>query len=609
LLWAQAPAPAPAAAGAIGVTEAADGKGYKYLVPVASLWGDGKAAIRQREAYANVRKILNGEQPLAADNRSYFENYYNLYQFPFMTLTTDKELKTLPEERQRFIRDHLELSGRQAEVHGLLISLTLDTMTRILRDEKFHPAVRYNAMMIISSLNDQEPVRVGGTPTLPIPMVRALPIILEEFKRPQNSDAIKVAALLGLSRHLEWENEKTQAFPPMPAQLRKDVIAELIAFAADWEAPEGRSPEGHLWLRRRTIEALGFAAAKKPDAEIADALDALLKDETEPLSLRCAVAAAIGRISYQAPAKVDSQAMAKELGYLALVACETELNRATTMKKDEEDHALRLQGQIPDPTSGTPVPMSVRGTPGGGGLSGEGRMTMPGPGGGGMMPGPGGVRGGTGTADSGGYGVGYDPSLEDPKAYRFDLVRRRIRQELYCVQLGLLGGEDHPPPKSKGGAPTPPTPPAGGAAGAGGAGGGTTSGGPAAPKAEPRGIFVATPAAEKQFVDDVYLRVRSLIEVVETKAVDLSNLEKELRKEMKNLETTIGRKVPPPVTVAAATATDDVGGAGGAGATKGGKPGTSKAGVKGTKPGKTAPVMPGKGPKTAPMGKAAAGAS
>jgi hypothetical protein len=259
---------------------------------------------------------------------------------------------------------------------------------------------------------------------------------------------------------------------------------------------------------------------------VADALDQLLHDNSEPISLRCTIAVALGRMNFQAPAKLDTLAAAKELGYLALVACDAELNRVKELKQMETDRAARMSGQIQTGSGsgggaegfGDPMPM-------GPGTGLQGAVGAP-PGGVGMpMPGVGG----------GGFG-GADVLLAaDPKGYRFDVVRRRIRQQLYCVQFGLTGGEDFIPGKA------PVTPPAGS---------------PEAIKMPPRGMNAfAKPGDEKKYVSDVYDKVRKLVDVCENKATDMATLEKELRKNMKSLEA-ITKKLTPAPTPAGGVSPD-----------------------------------------------------
>ena len=161
-------------------------------------------------------------------------------------------------------------------------------------------------------------------------------------------------------------------------------------------------------------------------------LDKILRDANEPLSLRCTVATALGRLNYQAPAKLDTVGTAKELGYLALVACDSELNRIKTLRTTELEREARLSGQSQGGGS------SPYGDPMG---AGGGAYDMPMGGG----SGPPGVIPGSGGYGSIGAGA---PTVQDPKGYRFEFVRRRIRQQLYCVQMGLTGGEDFTPGKA-----------------------------------------------------------------------------------------------------------------------------------------------------------------
>jgi hypothetical protein len=470
-----------------------------------------------------------------------FREYYQTYLFPLMT--TPEGLKTIAKDRQDFLRD-LQ-AAKSPEAHREIVDLTLATMKNIVQDN-YRPTVRYNAMLLIDSLNDQEPNNLGVPQTLPEPMRAATRFILEQFQKQDNPDSIKLAALLGLARHLEWENFKEPPSTPMQPAVKAEIIKSLTVLAEEKQPPPGRDSEPHNWMRRRAIEALSMTCLKRPDEGIAATMDKLLKDESEPLNVRFTVATVLGKMVLQPPAKIDPVATAKELGYMALLACENELTRAENYRKTEFEREARLTGTYSPElgygsgegsTMGMPGP-GMRGGPGGyGGADGGVRPLRPAAGG---MPGDG--YGEPGTA---GY---VDPSTLDPKHYRVEYLRRRIRQQLYAVQLGLTGGEDHVPPKT--------TP-----------GGGTATSNPtvttaaSGQKAEPKGVFaVAKTKAEKDDVDAVYYRVRKLIEAVEAPGpeADFHQLIKDVRKDMKPLETLIGKRVPPPgaATVQAANPDD-----------------------------------------------------
>ena len=506
------PCSAQAPAGRSRAPQAADESGYKIMVPTKTLASDKVAESKFRTL---VQNVLKGSLPLA-ENQAKFDSYYTWFSFPMMTQTTPEAFKELPERRNRFFRTELEIAT-SPEAHAHLVDLTLGEMTAIVQDT-YHPAVRYNAMLIISSLNDQEVVRTGSDKRVPEPMQRALPIILAEFQRPENSDAIKVAALIGLSRHLEWDPHRAAGSNPIPAALRTQIINELLTLVQAKDPPPGRDAEGHVWFRRRAAEALGFACYSKLETPVADAFDQILRDATEPLALRCTVATSLGRLNYQAPAKLNTMDTVKELGYLALVACDAELNRLKSLKETESERTARISGQSRASGSGDGF-----GPMGGG-------MAEPPMGGGGMRP-PGGMPGG----DIGGPGFGGDNAMfaaADPKGYRFEFARRRIRQQLYCVQFALTGGDEFDPKRPPAANGTTP-PPAG-----------------QEQKLPPRGMNAfAKPGDEKKYVVEVYSKVRDLANVCESKAVDLASLDKELRKTMKGLEGITKKLAPPPAVI------------------------------------------------------------
>jgi hypothetical protein len=228
---------------------------------------------------------------------------------------------------------------------------------------------------------------------------------------------------------------------------------------------------------------------------------------------------ALGNLNFQAPAKLDTVNTTKELGYLALVACDTELNRLKELKQTETERTARMSGQVQGSSSnggggesfGAPDPMG-----------GDAAFAPPMPGTGSNSTPPGYAPPGGGAA--GGFGGSMGAvATTDPKGYRFDVVRRRIRQQLYCVQFGITGGEDFNPSK----------PPVGAVSSI------------VEAKLPARGMNAfAKPGDEKKYVSEVYDKVRKLADICENKAVDMATLEKELRRNMKPLEA-ITKKLSP----------------------------------------------------------------
>jgi hypothetical protein len=354
--------------------------------------------------------------------------------------------------------------------------------------------------------------------------------------------------LLGIVRHLEWDNFRGPAQAPTPAidpARRAAIVTALLNLAQQKDPPAGRSAEGHEWFRRRAIEGLTHAGYYKADAEVSAALEALLKDESESLAIRCAAATAVGKMAYQAPVKLEPTPTAKELGYLALLACHKELTRVTELNKLEYDRLSRLQGP-----SGGGYGGGYGGGMDGGGMDGgggggammprpgggagnaetyagprPGGSVRPGAAGGGMMPdgGMGGGMMGSGMM-GGGYGGAQTPA--DPKQYRFDYIRRRIRGQLYAIEVGLVGPDGFQRYLASQKADNTPVP-----AGAGGAAATQATG-------SQRGIVVlAKDKAEKDYVKNVIDGVVKLAKAVENTDTSFADLDKELRKQMKPLES------------------------------------------------------------------------
>jgi len=469
-------APAFAFAQAEGPT---DPSGYRVLPPVQKFLDSPSEEIRVK---GHVKGVITGKN-LLSDNQTMFDAYYNRHFFPMMTRTDPKALEELPEDRYRFIREHLE-SATNADVHEHVVDLALANLTPIVQNN-FHPAVRYNALIIIGSLNQTEAVRIGGTKATPEPHIRALPVLYAEFTRAENTDLLRVAALVGLVRHMEWDAFRAT---PIPAAQRTAVIKALVELASQKEPPEGRTAEGHLWMRRRAIEALGYSNWSKAEPTVVEALNAFLTDKDEPLDLRATAAAAIGRSNFVAPTKMEVATTAKELGHLAVVSCMSELDRVTKLKEQEEERKKLMGNRT-----------------GGYGGSGYGGSE-------GMMPPYGGMPGMDG-------GLLGGAAAQDPKGYRLDPLRRKMRSRLYGVQVALTG-------------PT----------------------GDATPT---RGAErLAKTPAEKDAVKKIRDNLEKVIAVIETPEQTMEDFEKDLRRALKPLDD-LTRAAKPAVAPAADIPADE----------------------------------------------------
>jgi hypothetical protein len=420
---------------------------------------DAKTA-RNRER--EVRGILSGTTPLSG-NETQFDEFFTKYLFPSWTLTSEASLSALAKEREKFLT---ELGRAVPQAHDRAVDLAFTHMVRFAKDPDLHPGSRYNAVLLLGALNAKEPDRSPGNKTNPEPLPKALPELVGLYKDAAQSDAVKVAALLGILRHLEWDSFRKQS-PQMAEAAKTDIVSELIALAQATKPPAGRSEEGHTWMRRRAVEGLMFAALPGTTKQIADVIEKLIANKDEPIALRCTAADSLGRLDYKDPVLPAAEPTARELGYLALVACNSELVRLEDVHKQDD---LRTKSTSRFGGIGGGMGGMGGGAAGGampGGASGgamKGGMMSPGMAGmGGMAKGPPNMVGKTGPTAMMGKKKDKNAKKSEPKAvapldmmggrdllahadtkaYRLDNARRRMRAWLFAVQMGL-GDEANP---------------------------------------------------------------------------------------------------------------------------------------------------------------------
>src|SRR5262245_26332573 len=292
-----------------------DAAGYKTLE--SEIDPVYKNAKELRDRGTKARSILSGATPLSG-NEALFDEYYTKYAFPSSTLTTEANLGALAKNRENLLR---EIEKATPQVHDRLADLAFTHMLRIAKDPDLHPGARYNAVLVLGALNAKEADRVNKTNPEPLP--KALPELVGLYKDADQSDAVKVAALLGILRHLEWDSYRKQT-QPMTEADKAAIVTELIALAEATKPPAGRSEEGHTWMRRRAVEGLMYAALPGTTKPIADVIEKLIGSAADPVALRCTAADVMGRLDYKDPVVPAPEPSARELGYLALVACNAE---------------------------------------------------------------------------------------------------------------------------------------------------------------------------------------------------------------------------------------------------------------------------------------------
>ena len=371
---------------------------------------------------SRVRSVLRSGKVAGAD-KEFLDNYYNKYGFARWSLPAN--YSRLPGLRKDLVND---FRSSKDQSRAYLNSMSLNFFSK-MATVNVHPAVRYNAMLVVASLNSKD----AGTRDPAVPLSEALPVLLSSVQDEKQIDAVKVAALRGIWRHA--------ALGITDEQVRNDVIAMASTLAGSKSAP-GRTAEGHAWMRRRAIDILGTLGIPGDDSETAKLLAQIVSQESNPLSVRLAAADALGRLQVADDTQVDTKTTALSLGKLALEVCKDfadDLQEEIDRQRRERGFGMGMGGMGAGMGPGAMGPGAM-----GPGMEG-GLMEGMGPGMGGPgMGGPG--MGGPGMGGPGMGGPGMTAGGRRPKPEEDDGgIRRRLKARLLDVQTGLTGANSETP--------------------------------------------------------------------------------------------------------------------------------------------------------------------
>ena len=201
--------------------------------------------------------------------------------------------------------------------------MAIDNLKPVERSSKFHPAVRYNAILIIGMLD--KTYATAGRP--PIPLKEAT----DELNLIVNYAAdgkpvppfLAVGALVGLERHSRFHEGMDRGTP-------EAISAAALKFAAkDEPLPEVDSNVAE-WMRIQAATVLVNLGSPGPKGEVLAVLAKMIAGETEPkmsLNARGQVAALLKKMKFEGT-NVDGKALADALLQLAVAIAKDEAKEA-----------------------------------------------------------------------------------------------------------------------------------------------------------------------------------------------------------------------------------------------------------------------------------------
>jgi hypothetical protein len=325
-------------------------------------------------------------------NQRLLTGWYQNYHFALMTQADN--LGAIDLQRLEFIKE-LTMICTDNNIHSNVVEQIAIPQMKAFLQENYHPAVKYNAMLIIGQLNSQVVITDQGR-SVPVPLPAALTFMVDAIKSGTETDAILLASWIGVLRHVRLNRINQQI-------AVNDIVAiagEAMKLLNQATPPVTRSAGGQVWLQRRAIDVLAMIG--QDDQNILPKILSIMQDEKAAMSLRLTAARALKYFNYSPSTQVPVELTSNSLGVLIVRICRNEIDRV-----DQEKALAALQG-----ASGV--------SSGEGGMGGMGGM-------GGAMGGMGGMTGGMGGATE-------VESMLNPKEKRqVDYTRRILVYQLFHV--------------------------------------------------------------------------------------------------------------------------------------------------------------------------------
>ncbi len=263
-----------------------------------------------------------------ATNKADIDNYFKGYLYPTMTSTSPQALGNLAELRDDLFNQTLR-NGSAKATQGYITKMTLGAMGVLAKGKVYHPAVRYNAVLVLGQL-DQEYSGRGTGAKKPVPLPAGTAALLEYLESDTIGGAkiptsLRLGALVGLTRHARF------GIDPQYADRVTKVAIDLIN---QKEKPEDITTDVHHWLKCQAGQLLAKQYAAGPNAAAHEALIGMIVDKEMSLADRCCVAALLKEMDYAAAGGLDATSAVMALGGLATDVMSEEAEHARDYKKE-----------------------------------------------------------------------------------------------------------------------------------------------------------------------------------------------------------------------------------------------------------------------------------
>ncbi|MBI85292.1 MAG: hypothetical protein CMJ81_19025 [Planctomycetaceae bacterium] len=297
-------------------------------------------------------RVARGQSDFASNQES-LDRYYSKFLFPMMTQTnaiervTSNPLGDLADHRRNLL---LDLKNAKSEnFHAYLLKRLYSAMKHMVENEKqsYHPAVRYNAMLILGELNQKEEIPLGSNKSAPDPLPEALEFLRDQFVKENQVDSLRVAALVGILRHAELDRLREPPSQPLSAADKLQIAKMLMPLLESQTPPPNRSMAGHVWMRRRCVEILAALRLTDESGKVFSAVAGVFDEDGAPADLRRTAAEAIGQIKLPPKYAANPAELAAKVANLALEVSSQELGNLDRLQPQTQRYTPRNSTPLP----------------------------------------------------------------------------------------------------------------------------------------------------------------------------------------------------------------------------------------------------------------------
>jgi hypothetical protein len=282
----------------------------------AQQWTTDPVNAQARINAAVVNTCLRDPSAYAAQKQK-FNEYFQAYYFPEMTQTGEENLGRLGNMRYDLFKRYL-WNTSNAQLQKDLTEMAFAAMRQMLKST-YHPAVRYNAVLVLGLLDSKYDLSKPPTPHAASNAL--LQAILNAGMDPKSNvpGSLLLGAVIGLDRHAQFR----QTLPPANVDSMTKTLLKLVSLD---KPVQEMDRDSFSWLQLKGAGALARMGTPGPNNAIHDAIVKFI-DRTRSLDDRCAAVALLDKLDYKA-AKVDGPGTAEPLFKLARDLGDAEDKRA-----------------------------------------------------------------------------------------------------------------------------------------------------------------------------------------------------------------------------------------------------------------------------------------